>query len=915
VTERGGGGSIRPAAADSKRRDPAPARMQLVTSLETHPVDVILRDGSTLRLRAPEEADRQALLDFFSGLSERSLYLRFHGIPSVDERLVEPVLEPEWDESGALVGSVTDDGQERIVGLANYVRLRDPRSAEVAFTVADAYQGRGIGTRLLEQLAARGAAHGIERFVGEVMADNAPMIRVFEGVGFEVTRALSGGEVEMTFPIAPTADYASRVAERDHVAVVASLRPFFEPRSVAVLGASPRRGTIGGELFRNILEGEFTGAAYPVNRKGEPVAGVRGYSTVSEIPDPIDLAVVCLPAAAVLGTVEEVLEAGVKAVCVISAGFAEVGSEGEERQRALVALIRAHGARLLGPNCLGIASAAVRLDATFASRAAPPGNIGFSSQSGALGLALLEATESRGLGLSAFVSIGNKADVSSNDLLEWWEDDPETEVVLLYLESFGNPRRFATLARRVARTKPILAVKSGTTGAGARAASSHTAALAGSEAAVDALFRQAGVIRASSLEELIDVATLLSSQPLPRGRRVAILTNAGGLGILCADACDAAGLELPPLGAETVDALRALLPGEASLANPVDMLGSATEESYEQALPLLLADPAVDAVIALFVPAVTATAESVATAIASAVSEDDAEKPVLAVVMSSEGIPLPLREAGAGAAFAYPESAARALGRAAERADWLRRPLGSEPALEDVDRDAALEVVQRVLDETDDRWLDPAETRELLDAYGLPLVPERVATSADEAVAAAESLGHPVVVKTAAPGAHKTETGGIALDLSDEDAVRAAVERIGTPVIVQPMVSGGAELLAGLVQDPVFGPLVAFGPGGVLAELIGEASFRIAPITDIDARELVSEGKAGTLVRGFRGAPPADEGALVDLLFRLARLGQDLPAVSELDLNPVLARPDGCVALDARVRVTRPDTRTPTKTW
>jgi acetyl coenzyme A synthetase (ADP forming)-like protein len=879
-------------------------------------VDVILRDGSTLRLRPPGEADRQALVRFFEGLSERSLYLRFHGRPTVDERLVEPVLDPDWVDRGALIGSVVEDGEDRIVALANYVRLRDPLSAEVAFAVADAYQGRGVGTRLLEQLAARAASHGIERFIGEVMADNAAMIHVFEGVGFEVARTLAGGEVEMTFPIAPTAGYASRVEERDHTSVVASLRPFFEAHAVAVVGASSRRGTIGGELFRNVLAGEFDGAAYPVNRNGESVAGVRSYRSIAEIPDPVDLAVVCVPAAAVLDAVESGLDAGVRAICVISAGFAEVGAEGEERQRSLLALVRAHGARLLGPNCLGISSAAVRLNATFASRSAPAGNIGFSSQSGALGLALLEAAESHGLGLSAFVSIGNKADVSSNDLLEWWEDDPATEIVLLYLESFGNPRTFARLARRVARRKPILAVKSGTTAAGARAASSHTAALAGSEAAVDALFHQAGVIRATSLEELIEVATLLSTQPTPKGRRVAVLTNAGGLGILCADACEAAGLELPGVGEDTRRAIAAVLPSEASLANPIDMLGSATDASYETVLPLLLADPGIDAVIALFVPAVSATAEAVAAAIVRAAVVGSRDKPVLAVVMSAEGIPAALRNAmRAAAAFTYPESAARALGRAAERADWLRRPLGSVPELDGIDRVAATAVIDRVLAHTEDGWLEPTEARELLLTYGIPLAPEIVAASQDEAVEAARALGYPAVVKTVLAGAHKTETGGIALDLADEAAVRAAVERIGGPVVVQPMVTGGTELLAGLVQDPVFGPLVAFGPGGVLAELIGQASFRIAPLTDLDAEELVHDGKAGRLVRGFRGAPPADATRLVDLVHRLARLGEDLPAVAELDLNPVLAFPDRCVAVDARVRVQRPVVHAHMKSW
>ena len=582
---------------------------------------------------------------------------------------------------------------------------------------------------------------------------------------------------------------------------------------------------------------------------------------------------------------------------------------------SLLDLIRAHGARLLGPNCLGISSAAVRLNATFASRAAPPGNIGFSSQSGALGLALLEASETRGLGLSAFVSIGNKADVSSNDLLEWWEDDPSTEVLLLYLESFGNPRRFATLARRVARTKPILAVKSGTTGAGARAASSHTAALAGSEGAVDAIFRQAGVIRASSLEELIDVATLLSKEPMPRGRRVAVLTNAGGLGILCADACEAVGLELPTLSEQTTRAIAPHLPAEASLANPVDMLGSASDKAYEAVLPLLLADSGIDAVIALFVPAVSATADAVAGAVAEAAAAAGEDKPILAAIMSAEGIPARLREAPRVATFAYPESAARALGHAAARADWLRRPLGSVPEIDGVDRDSALAVVERAIGTTDGRWLDPAETRELLLAYGIPLVAERVAATADEAVVAARELGFPVVVKTAAPGAHKTETGGVALDLSSEEAVRSAAERIGGPVLVQTMVSAGIELLAGLVQDPVFGPLVAFGPGGVFAELIGQASFRIAPLTDVDADELVAEGKAGRLVSGYRGAPAADATALVDLLHRLSRLGEEIPAVAELDLNPVLAFPDGCLVVDARVRVAPPSVHVRTKSW
>jgi acetyl coenzyme A synthetase (ADP forming)-like protein len=878
-------------------------------------VDVILRDGRTLRLRPPRREDADSLLEFFRALSQRSLYLRFHGFPRLGPELVEQLLEPNWTERGALVGTFDEDGAERVVAVANYERLRDPAVAEAAFAVADAFQRRGIGTRLVEQLAELAGRQGIAWFVAEVLSGNRDMLGVFEALGFELKRELEGGEIEIQFPIASTERYEERVDERDHVAVVASLRPFFEPRSVAVVGASRRRGSIGGELFRNILEGDFAGAAYPVNRDGGPVAGVRGYRTIAEIPDDVDLVVISVPASGVLDVAEEALRKGARALVVISAGFAETGSDGAERQDRLLALVRAHGARLIGPNCLGIAVAGPSLNATFAGRSAPPGNIGFSSQSGALGLALLEAAVTRGLGLSAFVSIGNKADVSTNDLLEWWEDDAATEAILLYVESFGNPRRFARLARRVARRKPILALKSGTSASGQRAASSHTAALAGSEAAVDALFHQAGVIRATTLGELIDAATLVSSQPRLAGRSVAILTNAGGLGILCADACEAAGLELPSLGDETVAALRVALAPEASVANPVDMLGGATAETYAAMVPHLLADTAIDAVIVLFVPAVSATADEVAEAVERAARVSRADKPVLAVVMSSEGVPPALRGSRNVAAFVYPESAARALGRAAERAEWLRRPHGTVPALGDVDSEAAHAVVERALEESEDIWLDPGATRELLLAYGMPLVPERVAESVDEAIAVAAELGFPAVVKTAAPGAHKTETGGIALDLVDEAAVRAAVERIGTPVVVQPMIAGGAELLAGIVQDPVFGPLVAFGPGGVFAELIGEASFRIAPLTDVDAEELVTGVKAGRLVAGFRGAPPSDPQAFTDLVLRLARLGEDLPAVAELDVNPVLGRPQGCVVVDARVRVRRPETVARTKTW
>jgi acetate---CoA ligase (ADP-forming) len=478
-------------------------------------------------------------------------------------------------------------------------------------------------------------------------------------------------------------------------------------------------------------------------------------------------------------------------------------------------------------------------------------------------------------------------------------------VILLYLESFGNPRKFARIAKRVARSKPILAMRSGTSSRGARAASSHTAALAGSDAAVEALFRQAGVIRAGTLEELIDTSVLLSSQPLPRGNRVAVLTNAGGMGILAADACDAAGLVLPDLAEETRLRLAEILPAEASAANPVDMLGSAVGDTYEKAIPLLLADPNVDAVLVLFVLTIVADTGDVVAAIARASA--CAEKPVVPVVMSAEGAPK--------GSFAYPESAARALGLAAQRAAWLRRPEGKVPVLEGVDRDAARALVEEALADADDVWLDPGRTRRLLESYGLPVVPERAARTPDEAVAVAVELGLPAVVKTAAAGAHKTESGGVALDLRSEDEVRRAAERIGGPVIVQPFLKGQAELLAGVVQDPVFGPLVAFGPGGTLAELIGAARFALAPLTDVDAEVALTTGKAARLIAGWRGAPPADRAKVADVLHRLSQLAVDLPEVSELDLNPVLAGPEAAVAVDARVRLRRVEAVTTAKTW
>ena len=877
-------------------------------------LDVILRDGQTLRLRAPVAADRDALVAFLEELSPDSRQMRFHGTLRPGPRLVERDLDPDWNDRGALIGTLVQDGREQVVALASYARLRDPAAAEVAFAVADRLQRLGVGTRLLEQLAQRASAVGIERLVFEILSHNAGMLAVVTDAGFAVTRQRLGGVIEATMAIEPTGEYLARRDERDHVAVAASLEHFLEPASLVVIGASARRGTIGGELFRNVVAAGFGGPAHPVNRNGGEVAGVPAATSVRAIEGDVDLAIICVPAEAVLGAAEDALENGVRALCVISAGFAEVGAEGAARQERLLALVRSYGGRMIGPNCLGVASTPARLNATFAAAALPPGAVGFASQSGALGLAAVEQARGRGLGLSAFVSLGNKADVSSNDLLEYWEDDAATSVVALYLESFGNPDRFSRIARRVARRKPVLALKGGVSAAGARAAASHTAALASSEAAVDALFHQAGVQRMRTLSELLDAAALLSSQPLPAGPRVAVLTNAGGLGILCADACEAEGLQLPEPSDATRERLAAAAPAEASLRNPVDLLGSATGETFAAALGPLLEDAEFDAICVLFVRPAIARTEDVAHDVDSALAAAGAHgKTVTGVFLSAEALTGPAAPERM-ATFSSPEAAARALGVAARRAAWLRRPEGRVPALEGIDRASARAVVQEALTGADDVWLAAGASRRLLEAYRISLVGEAMAADADEAVTVATALGFPVVVKTAEPGAHKTETGGVALDLRDASAVRGAAARIGGALLVQQM-REGAELLAGVVRDPVFGPIVALGIGGVLAELVDAISFRIAPLTDFDAAELIAARPVGRLVAGFRGRQPLDADALLDLLHRLSALAVDVPEVAELDLNPVLAGAEGYVAVDRRIHVRRVAVDARAKTW
>jgi acetyl coenzyme A synthetase (ADP forming)-like protein len=874
------------------------------------PVDVILHDGTALSLRPPRHADSGKLVTFFSHFSPDALYLRFHGFPTVDSRLVEPIVEPDWSEHGSLVALSASGRGERVVGIGNYIRT-SATTAEAAFAIAEDFRARGLGTRILEQLAKRARKEKIETFVAYVLPGNNAMLRVLEESGFRLGEELEGGVIEVRLALDAGSELEARSGARDHVAVRNSLLPLFRPRAVAVIGASRRPGSIGGELFRNILRSSFDGSVYPVNREGRSVAGVHGYCQIDQIRDEIELAVICVPAASVLEVAEQALRAGVRALCVITAGFREVGPEGQGLEERLLTLVRAHGARLLGPNCLGLSSAETRLNATFASTEIPFGDIAFCSQSGALGLALVEHATWRGLGLSAFVSVGNKADVSSNDLLEYWEDDEATRLILLYLEGFGNPRKFGRLARRVARTKPILALHGGASAEGAQAAGSHTAALASSPEAVRALFRQAGVIQAESLEELIDVAELLTTQPLPAGRRVAILTNAGGLGVLCADACASSGLTLATLGEATLARLREVCPEPISPSNPLDILGSAPAPLFAKALEPLLDDDDVDSVVVLFAPPVSATSVEVARELRTTIdAQSERAKPVLGVLFDGGAARPELDKTVC--LFDFPGAATRALARASERAEWLAQPLGTPDVLS-VDRAAVATVVERSL-ELGERWLDPDEALAILEAYGIPTVPQRLCADGAEAVDAARALGFPVALKSAIAGEHKTERGGVVLDLADDAAVGAAFERVGASALVQPMIGKAAELLVGVLQDPRFGPIVAAGPGGVLAELIADANLGLAPLTDADAAAMLDHGRLGKVVAGYRG-PALDREALIDLLLRVSQLADDFPEIAELDLNPVMATADALFAVDARIRV-RPSARAVLrKTW
>ncbi len=788
--------------------------------------------------------------------------------------------------------------------------------------MADQHQGRGIGSLLLDHLLRLARANGITEFQADVLGENNRMLEVFAASGLVVTRCVEAGVVHLSFPTEETERSLEAAEARERHAAAESVRAVLNPRSVAVIGASEKRGTIGAALVANLEAAGFTGPIYPVNPHATEIQGLRAWPRIGAIGEPVDLAVVAVPAPAVEAVVEECAAAGVRGVVVVSSGFAELSAEGRAAQDRLVRLVRESGMRMVGPNCMGILNTdpAVSLNATFAPHWPPAGNVGMLSQSGALGLAVLDYVRQLNIGMSTFVSVGNKADISGNDLLCYWDEDPRTQVLVLYLESFGNPRKFARIAPEVACRKPIVAVKSGRSAAGTRAASSHSAALASLDIAVDALFAQAGVIRTSTLEELFDVAALLSTQPVPKGPRVGVVTNAGGPGILLADACEARGLALPELAAGTRATLASFLPPQAGLSNPVDMIASATAEQYARAIEVVGGDPGVDALVAIYVPPLVTDPEDIARAIARGAGTVPAEKPVLSVFISSKGAPPLLSKGPRGRlpAYAYPENAAMALAAAESYGRWRTRPRGTAVKLGRLETSMIRAVVDRVLAASDGpRWLAQGDIATILRAAGIPFAAAE-AVPPGEAAPAAERLGYPLVAKAIAPDIlHKSNVGGVIMGLESAAAVASAVDVLGERmgkigahlegILLQREVRGGIEALVGVTTDRTFGPLLVCGLGGVLVELLRDVSFHLTPVTDLDAREMIDRLRARKLLDGYRGMPPGDRDALADVVVRVSALAEIVPELRELDLNPVkvLEPGRGACVVDARVRIGR----------
>jgi acyl-CoA synthetase (NDP forming)/RimJ/RimL family protein N-acetyltransferase len=901
-----------------------------VTTPFTTAAYALLTDGSTIEIRPASPGDADAVRDMHAAMSPDNMYLRFFSLsPSAAQQEAQRVCrEPEPGHAALLAWR---DGE--LIGVASYEPTGKEGVAEIAFAVSDHMHGRGVATLLLEHLVSLARRRKLTAFTAQTLADNTAMLRVFADAGLPVHRQSADGVVDMTFPL-PGGEtdqrldgYLESVASRESRADVASLRHLLQPASVAVVGTSRRRGTVGRAILRNIVTGGFVGNVYAVNPHAHSMEGVPCLTSVDDLPEAVDLAVIAVPAAAVPAVAAACGRRGVRSLVVITAGLGPQGAD-------LLAICRRYGMRLVGPNCFGIAVPRIGLDATFAVRHPLPGSAGLVVQSGGVGVSLLEHLSRLGIGVSSFASVGDKYDVSSNDMLMWWDQDTATRLAMLYVESFGNPRAFARTARRVARRLPVLTVMSGRSAAGQRAAASHTAAAATPLVTQEALFAQAGIIAVPSLGELVEAAAMIASQPLPAGNRVAIVSNAGGAGVLAADACVDNGLQVVTLSSTTQRKLAKLLPPGAALAGPVDTTAGVSLDAFSSCLEEIAADDGVDAVLAVTIPTAICDLRRV-------INTVDMTKPLtVALLEQAETVRLLRRDGvvplsgdgtpatphvgrdgpGAVPAYAYPEDAARALGHAARYQAWRSRHRGSLPDFTGVRLAEARALITRFLAGSPaGGWLPPAQAADLLACYQIPVIASRLAGSPDDAARAAAELGGPVALKAQAEGVvHKTDAGAVKLDLHGEQEVRAGyqdlVAAFGTAlhgVLVQPMAAEGVEVLIGLVQEPVFGPLVVFGLGGVSTEVLADYAARLNPLTDTDANELIRSVHAAPLLFGHRGRPAVDTAALTDTLLRVSRLADDFPEVTELDLNPVMARQDGAQAVDMRVRISPADAQDP----
>jgi len=869
-------------------------------------VYALLADGTTVQIRPAVSGDFEAVKAMHEAMSPGNAYLRFFSLSrtAAEQEARRISRDPASDHAALLA---VYDGQ--VVGVASYEVERGSggKTAEVAFAVADTMHHRGIATLLLEHLVSLARASQIDAFTAETLSENTGMLRVFSDAGLPTHSTRAEGVVTITIPLPPDdtgkqlEDYLDTVALRERSANVASLQPVFAPQSVAVIGASRRQGTVGRSVLDNIKSGGYQGRLYAVNPNARQIAGVQCFPDVAGLPETPDLALVAVPPDAVLDVAETCGTRGVRGLVVFTAGLDTAACAD------LLAVCRRHGMRLIGPNCFGVAVPGIGLDATFAATNPAPGVAGLVMQSGGLGFAMVDHLSRLGIGISSFASVGNKLDVSSNDMLMWWEQDEMTKLALLYIESFGHPRKFARTARRVSVKMPVLTVHAGRSEAGQRAAASHTAAIATPFVSREALFEQAGIIATPGFGELVEVTALLATQPPPAGRTVAIVSNVGGAGVLAADACTDLGLTVHHPRGQVKRRLHALVPAGGAVSGPVDTTATVSSDEFRQVLDLLGADEGVHAVIALVLPT-GATGDLVA-----AIADADLRVPLAAVVLDQpEAVRLLDTRNGKVPAYGYPEAAAGALARAATYGQWRAEPRALVPAFGDVDVAGGRALVRRFLAKAaGGGWLPPGEAAALLRLYGIPLVATVAARTEDDAVTTAAAAGYPVVLKADVPGlVHKTEAGAVLLDLRTEDGVRAGYRKLArqfgtrlSGVLVQPMITGGTEVIIGVQDDQMFGPLIVFGLGGVATEVLADHSARLAPLTESDAATLINSIHSAPLLLGHRGAPAADLAALRDVLMRVSRLADDLPEVSELDLNPVIARPDGVVAVDARIKV------------